>query len=1253
MSHEPSSPFPPMPPIGSFGLRSRMLIAFCLPMAVTLLLVGMVNTFGIPFTAYRGSYDLERDQVLRSLSLVADLKKERFELWLTERKDDVKNVCRDHSLVTAIVRLREQMSHESPTRKPGDLLSNELQHETTYPDALHELQFASNSYPAFVKMQVADAKTGSVIVTTKETELGANVFDKKFFSTALTGGYDESVEVAKDAADAKPYLIISQVLKIPPSGNGEEAARIAVVSGYVDTEEFLKPMLYTGEGLGQTGDIVLVNQDGFILMSLKFPLQDGTSADVLEFRDSAKPAVLASQGKEGIVAAADYRGVPVLAAYRHLRVAPDRGWGMVVKRDQEEVFGPVWRQIGRSSLVGILGLVTAVLMVILAANRISRPILRLCSTVQEVEAGNLSARSPTGGPIEVGILANAFNSMIARIQNWQQDLEEQVKARTVELKRSNEDLSAEIGERKRAEQSVLKISRALKTLSDCNQVVIRAENESALMTEICRTLVEVGGYAMAWVGFVQGDGDRFVQPVAKYGFEEGYLDKVRVALAEGEFSGETTGMCIRTLAPAVDRQTTAGAEDVPWRNEAAKRGYLSTIALPLTENGKCFGALTIYASQADAFDETEIELLSELAADLSFGIRAVRTKGRLQESEERFRLLVELSPDGILVHCYRNIILANRGAAKILGASNPEELVGKAIKDLVHPDYWQIVEARVAEMVSSGRPQPIIDEKFIRLDGTEIDVEVAAVPVIQEGKPLVQAIFRDVSARKRAQAVQRRLAAAVEQAAEAIVITDPQGHVQYVNPAFERMTGYSRAEVIDGKSSLFQSDEYQGPEYADLSNTLLKGGTWAGRVIKKRKDGSKYEEDITISPVRDASGRIVNYVAVKRDVTREALLEKQLLQAQKMEAIGTLAGGVAHDFNNLLQVIVGYSELLFLNEGLDSHVKDDLNRINRAARNGADLVNRLMTFSRKTESKPRPLNLNRQIDEVREFLYRTVPKMIDIELILDSNLAPINADPTQIEQILMNLAINARDAMPQGGKLVIGTENAILDEDYCNTHLEIAPGHYALLTVTDSGQGMRKETLEHIFEPFYTTKGPGEGTGLGLAMVYGIVKEHGGHIECYSEPEVGTAFKIYFPALGSGSEFEKASAKHMPPGGSETILLVDDEEWIRDLGVRILSRSGYKVLTAINGKEGLDAYSTGRKDISLVILDLVMPEMSGKQCLEEILKIDPDARVLIASGYSARGSSSDALAEGAKGFVNKPFDLRQLLAKVRAVLDAV
>jgi CheY-like chemotaxis protein len=285
-------------------------------------------------------------------------------------------------------------------------------------------------------------------------------------------------------------------------------------------------------------------------------------------------------------------------------------------------------------------------------------------------------------------------------------------------------------------------------------------------------------------------------------------------------------------------------------------------------------------------------------------------------------------------------------------------------------------------------------------------------------------------------------------------------------------------------------------------------------------------------------------------------------------------------------------------------------------------------------------------------LERTIPKMIEIQLSLTEGPASINADPTQVDQILMNLAVNARDAMPEGGRLVFETTNVFIEEEYAKSHLGAKPGQYVLLTVTDTGTGMDQETVEHIFEPFYTTKETGKGTGLGLAVVYGIVHQHGGHIRCYSGPGQGTTFKIYFPALVSDTKLTETDARVLPRGGSETVLLVDDEELIRDLGCKVLRKAGYKVIKASNGKEALEAYEAQRHEIALVILDLIMPEIGGKRCLEGLLELNPSVRVIIASGYSASGDAKETLASGAKGFVNKPYDIPRFLQVVRDVLDA-
>jgi two-component system cell cycle sensor histidine kinase/response regulator CckA len=350
--------------------------------------------------------------------------------------------------------------------------------------------------------------------------------------------------------------------------------------------------------------------------------------------------------------------------------------------------------------------------------------------------------------------------------------------------------------------------------------------------------------------------------------------------------------------------------------------------------------------------------------------------------------------------------------------------------------------------------------------------------------------------------------------------------------------------------------------------------------------------------------------------------------------------------------VLGFSELLLIGKDKRDPSYEDLQEIKQAARSGADLTKRILTFSRKAENNPRPLNLNHEIEQAKKILIRTIPKMIEVELVLSEGLAAVNADSTQIKQVLMNLAVNASHAMPEGGRLAIETKPVTLDEEFCRVNLGAIPGDYAMLSVSDTGHGMDPETLTHVFEPFYTTKQVGKGTGLGLAMVYGIVKQHGGYITCYSELGQGTTFRIYLPILvAEKQQLELAPRETLPRGGTETILLVDDEESVRELGKRILEQSGYTVLTAANGKEALKLYKREEGKIALMILDLIMPEMGGKQCLEEFLKIDPTARVLIASGFAANGQSGEAIVMGAKGFIGKPYNVKRMLHAIREVLD--
>ncbi|MDR3604904.1 MAG: ATP-binding protein, partial [Syntrophaceae bacterium] len=503
--------------------------------------------------------------------------------------------------------------------------------------------------------------------------------------------------------------------------------------------------------------------------------------------------------------------------------------------------------------------------------------------------------------------------------------------------------------------------------------------------------------------------------------------------------------------------------------------------------------------------------------------------------------------------------------------------------------------------------------------------------------------------RKRATEREQLLIAAVEHTADGVLITDATGIIQYVNPAQETLSGYSLDELVGQTPNVLKSDFHDGNFYKQLWDTIGVGTVWSGRFINKKKDGTEYHEDASISPVYDKSDNLTNFVVVEHDVTKQLALQEQLFQAQKMETIGTLAGGISHDFNNLLQPIMGYTELLMMEKKQGDPELDRLQKIYDAGKRGADLIKGLMLFSRKVEPEFGSVDLNHEIVQARTLLSQTIPKTIKIDLRLSDDLKTVQADPSQIGQVVMNLGVNARDAMPDGGTLTIATTNVQLDKEYCDTHLEAKPGSYVLLVVSDTGKGMDKETLSHIFEPFYTTKEKGKGTGLGFATVYGIVKKHDGHILCYSELGNGTTFTIYFPSIQVEKDSDTPTDETPIPGGTETVLLVDDEEDLRDLGTTLLNRFGYKVISAGNGKEALEIYQMEKDRIAIILLDLIMPEMDGRRCLAEVLQVNPNAKVIIASGYSE--SEPASMAAGAKGFVQKPYNVRQFLNTVREILD--
>jgi PAS domain S-box-containing protein len=535
-------------------------------------------------------------------------------------------------------------------------------------------------------------------------------------------------------------------------------------------------------------------------------------------------------------------------------------------------------------------------------------------------------------------------------------------------------------------------------------------------------------------------------------------------------------------------------------------------------------------------------------------------------------------------------------------------------------------------------------------------------------------------ARAHLEDTQRRLSAAVEQAAEAVFVTDTEGFILYVNPAFEQITGYSQPSIVGQRPSALRHGDEDPHFHPEMWQAVRAGKVWQERFEFRRRDGNAVLLDLTTTAVRNQVGEIVNYVSTMRDVTREAQLEKQFQEAQKMEALGRLAGGVAHDFNNLLTVIELSTQLL----GRKLHSQDPLwehvHRIQEINERATRLTGQLLSFSRREIIEPSVLNLNQVVGDLSRMLQRVIGEDTRLRTRLADDLWPVQADLSRMDQVIVNLVVNARDAMPGGGTVTIETANIVLDEAYAAIHVAAQPGEYARLAVSDTGIGMSDEVKARIFEPFFTTKEREHGTGLGLATVFGIVKQIGGHIEVYSELGQGTTFKIYLPRTkeaepaakipsrppamaGRAGEFDpngwvdeaqayRASTLAPLARGSETVLLVEDEPPVRELAVRVLESCGYEVLAAGDGLDALRISEQRDGPIHLLLSDVVLPHMSGKELAEQLKAARPEVRVMYMSGYTDQAIAQHGVLTSGDAFLPKPFTIEELTWKVHELLAA-
>ncbi|MCG3210005.1 MAG: Sensor histidine kinase RcsC [Anaerolineae bacterium] len=674
----------------------------------------------------------------------------------------------------------------------------------------------------------------------------------------------------------------------------------------------------------------------------------------------------------------------------------------------------------------------------------------------------------------------------------------------------------------------------------------------------------------------------------------------------------------------------------------------------------------VNARTADLIATNE-RLLAEMA-------EREKAQNALRESQSNYFLLFNSMLDGYAMHeiiCddagvpidYRFLDI-NPAFERHTGMSR--DIVGRTVREVIPQiePYWIETYGQVA---LTG--QPVQFENYAHA----VDDKWFEVIAISPQKNQFATIFHDITERKRADKAIResqtelkrrnselvklnaeyiRLDKAIEQAAESIIITDTSGGIIYVNPAFEQVTGYSRADVLGKNPRIFKSGKHNLEFYQNLWQTITNGHVWHGRLINRNKGGSLFTEDATISPVRDETGVITHFVAVKRDITHELQLEEQYHQAQKMEALGRLTGGVAHDFNNLLTAINGFAELIKLQLGPEDPRQPMLNNILHSGQRASDLVRQLLAFSRKQIIEPQMLNLNSVVHHMQKMLQRIIGEDIQLETKLAADLWPILFDPAQLEQIIVNLAVNARDAMPDGGRLSIETANIELTQTQLDPMPDLQPGKHVVLTISDTGIGMPEEILPHIFEPFFTTKEIGKGTGLGLATVYGIIKQNSGEIQVQSAVGQGSQFGIYLPRVEVAlPEPARLKPDNRLPTGTETILIAEDDIGVRELTSHILGGLGYRLLKAGNGEEALNAARTYPDQIHLLLADVVMPDIVGPKLAAQLLELRPSIKTVFMSGYTDSTIARHGLTTGSVTLLHKPFSAVMLAKTIRQALD--
>jgi PAS domain S-box-containing protein len=825
----------------------------------------------------------------------------------------------------------------------------------------------------------------------------------------------------------------------------------------------------------------------------------------------------------------------------------------------------------------------------------------------------------------------------------------------------------EVSKDKQWEMELQRLNRALRLVCQTNKALTQASDVGTWLNHVCRTAVDVGGYRMAWVGFAEQDEKKSVRPVAYAGFESGYLKTAKITWADEPHGRGPVGTAIRTGELYITHNIPEDPAFDPWRDAAISRGFHSVVALPLKNKGRTFGSLNMYADEVDAFETREVEILKELAEDLAFGLTVVlQTRAErqcyieaLKESQNKLKQAQRVAHVG---HWERNLetnqIMWSDEIYRIFGLEpQAQTFFTQDWLELIHPEDRMRIANAISEAEHELRRYNV-EYRIIRPDGEMRFVQSQGeVSRDDSGRPRrLFGTLQDITERRRALNAlsdsEERFRQVTESIDEVFWLSDiARTRTFYISPAYERIWGRSRErlynEALAWQEAIHPEDQQHVREAVQKS---LSTGSFEQIYRILRPDGTQRWIRDRGFPVKDASGKIYRVAGVAEDITERKQLEEQFLRSQRMESIGTLAGGIAHDLNNMLAPILMTCELMRL-ELPGEENQQLIGTIESNAKRGSELVKQVLSFARGVEGRYVTLQPKHLIRDIVSIIGETFPRSIRVQSELAPNLWLLAGDPTQLHQVLLNLCLNARDAMPGGGDLKITAENFEINAASAPMNQEAQPGSYVVIRVTDTGTGIPPEIREKIFDPFFTTKEVGQGTGLGLSTALGIVRSHGGFIDVRSELGKGSSFAVWLPARAPNDMITLETAEAwMPRGHGELILVIDDEASVRTITRQTLEAYDYKVMTAADGADAVALFAQHKDEVKLVLTDMIMPVMDGPVLIPVLKKINPDVAVIATSGLSTTGLQDKAMAAGAQRFLTKPFTAECLLRNMDELL---